>query len=607
MSLATGSIGDISTQIRAGKTPPTKTPEYFDGTYNWYTPGDFSETLFLDSSARFISEKAIAEKKATIFEKDTVLISCIGDIGKIGVLQRDSSCNQQITGISLKPHIDPLFFAYWCKANKNIFQNRARNAVVPILNNTVLSSILVTFPEELDDQKRIASLLGKVEGLIARRKQHLQQLDDLLKSVFLEMFGDPVRNEKGWEKKTAIDYSTCIVPGRDKPKSFTGNIPWVTTNDMVNLGFTNGSQQQIGLTTEEIEVVRARVIPKGSVILTCVGDLGVVSICENDMVVNQQLHSFQVSVNMNNIFFMFCLSFQKAFMYRNASKTTVPYMNKTICNRIPMIAPPYDLQNQFAAIVEMVDTLKSRYQKSLTDLENLYGALSQKAFKGELDLSRVVLPVASTTEVTDGTETHQEIKPFSKGFARQLLAAEILQRHNSHDMTQMKLQKLIHLTEYHARLDEIQGEYQRQAAGPFDNRMVFGIAHGLKKQQWFEIDEPLHQNAIYVPLAKAGGHAKYLPYWQDKMAKIDEVLGLLGRATPAQCEIASTLYAAWNDLLIDGVEVTDERIIEQASKAELWHKTKEAIDPERWPKALQWMRDLDLVPTGYGKHTRKLQ
>ena len=61
-----------------------------------------------------------------------------------------------------------------------------------------MNNIEIPLPP-LDDQKRIAHLLGKVEGLIARRKQHLQQLDDLLKSVFLEMFGDPVRNEKEWD------------------------------------------------------------------------------------------------------------------------------------------------------------------------------------------------------------------------------------------------------------------------------------------------------------------------------------------------------------------------------------------------------------------------
>ena len=184
MNLTTESIGEVAELIRTGKTPPTKITEYFAGTLNWYTPGDFSENLILDLSARFVSEKAVTEKKAIVFEKDTVLISCIGDIGKIGVLQRKSSCNQQITAVKLKPYIYPLFFAYWCKANKDIFESSARNAVVPILNNAVLSTISITFPAQLNDQIRIAHLLGKVEGLITQRNSTCNSWMSCLKVCF---------------------------------------------------------------------------------------------------------------------------------------------------------------------------------------------------------------------------------------------------------------------------------------------------------------------------------------------------------------------------------------------------------------------------------------
>lgn len=265
------------------------------------------------------------------------------------------------------------------------------------LTKTDFLNLEIPFPP-LDDQIRIAHILGKVEGLIAQRKQHLQQLDDLLKSVFLEIFGDPVRNEKGWEKKTAIDYADCIVPGRDKPKAFSGGTPWVTTGDLQHLGYTEKSRSGIGLSDDEIKEVRARVVPKSSVLLTCVGDLGVVSICATDMVINQQLHAFQVSDAMSEEFFMYSLSLQEKYMYQNASQTTLPYMNKTVCNKTPMIRPPKDLQIKFAKVVRTVFRIKSHYQESLTDLEALYGALSQQTFKGELDMSRVPMPGIQTKE-----------------------------------------------------------------------------------------------------------------------------------------------------------------------------------------------------------------
>jgi type I restriction enzyme S subunit len=102
-------------------------------------------------------------------------------------------------------------------------------------NLTDLRSVLVPLPH-VDDQIRIAHLLGKVEGLIAQRKQHLQQLDDLLKSVFLEMFGDPVRNVRGWNKpelKAFGRISTGNTPPRNDPTNYSEDfIEWIKTNNI---------------------------------------------------------------------------------------------------------------------------------------------------------------------------------------------------------------------------------------------------------------------------------------------------------------------------------------------------------------------------------------
>ncbi len=276
---------------------------------------------------------------------------------------------------------------------RSLYASRMQGAVARrrSLTKADFLDLEIPFPP-LADQIKIDHLLGKVEGLIAQRKQQLQQLDDLLKSLFLELFGDPMRNEKGWEKKTAIDYADCIVPGRDKPKTFSGGTPWVTTGDLQPLGVTERSRGGIGLSDEEIQEVRARVVPKSSVLLTCVGDLGVVSITGSDMVINQQIHAFQVSKVMSEEFFMYSLWFQQKYMYQNASQTTLPYMNKTVCNSTPMIRPPKDLQIQFSEAVKNVYRIKIPCQQSLADLETLHGALSQQAFKGELDLSRVPSP-----------------------------------------------------------------------------------------------------------------------------------------------------------------------------------------------------------------------
>lgn len=232
----------------------------------------------------------------------------------------------------------------------------------------------------LTKQKKIANILDKASELITLRKESIQKLDELSKSIFIDMFGDPVSNSKKWNLVTCIDSSSCIVPGRDKPKSFSGTIPWITTNDLIDKGFIDKSKNNIGLSQEEIRKSKAKIIPKNSVIFTCVGDLGIVSITKNNIVMNQQLHSFQCKENVNNCFLMYNISMQKDYMYKMASSTTLPYMNKTICNNIPLILPPITLQTKFATIIEKIEEQKALYEKELKLLENNFDSLLDESF-----------------------------------------------------------------------------------------------------------------------------------------------------------------------------------------------------------------------------------
>jgi type I restriction enzyme, S subunit len=236
----------------------------------------------------------------------------------------------------------------------------------------------------LDQQKKIAAILDAADAYRQKTKTLIEKYDELTQSLFLDMFGDPVTNPKGWEKVSTITFCDCIVPGRDKPKSFTGDTPWITTADLNHLGFTSKSRSDIGLSQNEISEVRARVIPKHSVIMTCVGDLGVVSINEYDIVMNQQLHAFICYEQLNNVFLMHNLSYQTPYMHKMASSTTVPYMNKTVANNTPTIVPPIELQNQFADRVQAIEAQKAQTQAILAGAEDLFNSLLQRAFKGEL-------------------------------------------------------------------------------------------------------------------------------------------------------------------------------------------------------------------------------
>lgn len=268
------------------------------------------------------------------------------------------------------------------------------------LTKTDFLNLEIPFPP-LDDQIRIAHLLGKVEGLIAQRKQHLQQLDDLLKSVFLEIFGDPVRNEKGWKIGSLASYGS-FKNGLNFGKGESGvTVRYLgvgdfkskaALDDFDSLGFielnelpaadyflhdgdllfvrSNGNRELVGRCMA-VYPGTERVTYSGFCIRYRITDVSILAI--------YVAHLFRSA------------AFRRV-LFQGGQGANIQNINQQILSGLPIPIPDKGLQNQFAAIVEKVEVLKSHYRQSLTDLEALYGTLSQQAFKGESDLSRVSLP-----------------------------------------------------------------------------------------------------------------------------------------------------------------------------------------------------------------------
>ncbi len=253
----------------------------------------------------------------------------------------------------------------------------------------------------IDDQKRIAHLLGKVEGLISQRKQQLQQLDDLLKSVFLEMFGDPVRNEKGWALESL---ETLIEDGPSnglyKPQSSYGEGTSIIRIDSFYDGYVQNLNNLKKVQISSLEYARYR-IEKDDILVNRVnsieylGKIGVVPNADEPMVFESNMMRFRLNKHaILPIFLMFVwrLPFLKAQINRCAKRA----VNQASINQKDVMSfvvplPPLLLQKRFSAIVESADGLRRQFESSLGDLEILYDALSEKAFKGELDLSRVLV------------------------------------------------------------------------------------------------------------------------------------------------------------------------------------------------------------------------
>lgn len=384
----------------------------FDGTRQYLSTGDLQDASLSFVEVTFKDKPSRAD--IDVREGDVLFARMRGTKKVLRVTQELAGTIVSTGFAVLRPSedCDPAYLATYLST---AFFERQKDkycsgAIQPAITNGGIEKLEIPLPP-LDDQIRIAHLLGKVEGLIAHRKKHLQQLDDLLKGVFLEMFGDPVRNEKGWDKpelKAFGKISTGNTPPRNEPANYDGDfIEWIKTDNIT------GDAVFVTPAVEHLSGVgakKARMVTSGALLVACIAgsieSIGRAALTNRMVSFNQQINAIQPGRDVNPLYLYGLFKLSRAYIQSHATKGMKKILTKGDFEKITMIKPPIEIQNQFAVIVENVEGIKSRYQKSLTDLEALYGALSQQAFKGELDLSRVAVPTPAQhiADVTTGDQ-----------------------------------------------------------------------------------------------------------------------------------------------------------------------------------------------------------
>lgn len=382
-------------EVITGGTPSTTKPEYWDGDIPWLNSGVLNEG-YITTPSKYITARGLKNSSAKLMPKDTVLIALTGaTTGQVGYLSFEAAANQSVTGILPSKEHYPRYLYYFLKSQRSKIQSDTFGGAQPHINQKYVKDFNIPLPP-LDEQICIATLLSKVENLISRRREQLKQLDELLKSVFLEMFGDPVRNEKGWDKPELKQFGQILTgntpPRIDASNYVTKHIEWIKTDNIFSdsLYITQATEY-----LSESGLTKSRKVTKGALLVACiagsVASIGRAALTNRTVSFNQQINAIQSNKDINPFFLYVLFKISKTYVQSHATKGMKKILTKGDFEKITMIKPPIDLQNQFAEIVEMVEGIKSRYQQSLIEFENLYRVLSQKAFKGELDLLRVPL------------------------------------------------------------------------------------------------------------------------------------------------------------------------------------------------------------------------
>ena len=379
-------LGDIC-EIVSGTTPKSSHPEYWGGGINWVTPAELTDDSdIIYETQRKITEQAVAESGLKIFPAGTVLLSSRAPIGKVAIAGIEMCCNQGFKNLICSDVIFNKYLFYFLKRNTEYLNALGRGATFKEISKSIVENIEIPLPE-LSEQYEIVKILDKIRNLIRKLQRQQDKLDELVKSRFIEMFGDPVFNPLGWKKKTLKEVCIKLNDGTHfSPESFdTGEYKYVTAKNIKISGFdfTN-----ITYVPEEVhKPIYERCNPElGDVLYIKDGvttGIAMVNTLEEEFTLLSSVALLKQDRRIINGHFLAAL-LNNENMYTdirsNMGGAAITRLTIAKLNTIKVILPPIELQEQFASFVTWTDKSKMAVQQSLNKLELLKKSLMQKYF-----------------------------------------------------------------------------------------------------------------------------------------------------------------------------------------------------------------------------------
>ncbi|EGR2223370.1 restriction endonuclease subunit S [Vibrio parahaemolyticus] len=377
-------------KVTTGKTPSKKVDSYFGGDIPFISPSELGESAFVKNAKQTLSE--LGAQQIKLVPKNSVLVCCIGSLGKLAIADRELGTNQQINSVTFNEEkVFPKYGYYALARLKPVLEAIAPATTVAIVSKSKFEELEIPLPP-LAEQKRIAAILDKADAIRQKRKQAIELADEFLRSVFLEMFGDPVANPKGWDEhilKDIADIRSGVTKGKKVSPDNAVTLPYMRVANVQDGYLDLTSIQEITVSKKDAEKCK---LLKGDILLTEGGDpdklgRGHVWSDELDNCIHQN-HIFSVRVNdfdtVRPEFLSSLISSQRGkryFLKVGKQTTGIATINKTVLSEFVPFIPPIELQDEYLTIVRRINETTLKEDNLYSDL---FSSLSQKAFSGQL-------------------------------------------------------------------------------------------------------------------------------------------------------------------------------------------------------------------------------
>jgi len=357
-------------KIVTGSTPSTKDPENYGVFIPFVKPPDLNGSV-INETESYLSERG--SRLARIIPKNSVLVGCIGSLGKVAIAGRELATNQQINALVFNEKlVHPRYGFHFCKTIGPLLKSMAPATTVPLVNKSRFSTIEMPVPA-LDEQRRIAAILDKADEIKASSIQIQDSRIRIIQSAFVEMFGDPIINPNNYPKILfgelgTLDRGKSKHRPRNDPRLLGGNHPLIQTGEIRSADLFVDTFTS---TYSDFGLAQSRKWPEGTLAITIAANIAESAILGIEACFPDSIVGFTPNSVSNSVFIKAQLDFLKDRISEVAPQSAQKNINLKILREIPMICPPVEMQEQFEDFVRNATLIFDSANKGIDMAEEL--------------------------------------------------------------------------------------------------------------------------------------------------------------------------------------------------------------------------------------------
>lgn len=379
-------LGEVA-QLKSGHTPSRRQADYWEGgDVHWLSLKDIKglEGRYVVDTANKPTQKGIDNTSAPVLPKGTVAFCRTASVGKVVILGRDMATSQDFANWVCGPDLLPEYLYEALRASGGQFNKEKQGSTHKTIYMPTLERFRVLLPP-LSEQRRIADILDKADAIRRKRKEAIALTEELLRSAFLEMFGDPVTNPKGWDVKPLgemadVNRGKFSPRPRNDPRYYGGRFPFIQTGELRN---TTGYLRTWKQTLNEEGCAVSRGFQRGTVAIAIAANIGDTAIVDFDFYCPDSVVGIWPRESTPEYLEM-ALRFFQPKLIAEAPETAQKNINLETLRPLVVPAPPHHTQAEFGAVYRTAYATITRMMRAELGAGELFSALVHRAFRGEL-------------------------------------------------------------------------------------------------------------------------------------------------------------------------------------------------------------------------------